>query len=84
MEDYKALIKEMLLRDFSPRAIRPDKSIQDVVLKSTIDVLQMVRGVIPQSPIDEHDIFDALKETGFQYGIDEKQGLYLWFLFKKM
>ncbi|MFK8288453.1 hypothetical protein ACI76W_04275 [Capnocytophaga canimorsus] len=80
MEDYKEIIKEMLLRDFSTRPIDTKKALKEVQLMTTIEVLQMVQGIIPSKPIDEHDIFDVLKETGFNYGINEENGIYVWFL----
>ncbi|MFJ1328170.1 hypothetical protein [Capnocytophaga canimorsus] len=83
MENYKEIIKEMLLRDFSTRPIDTKKALKEVQLMTTIEVLQMVQGIIPSKPIDEHDIFDVLKETGFNYGINEENGIYVWFLFKK-
>ncbi|AYW36532.1 hypothetical protein [Capnocytophaga canimorsus] len=83
MEDYKEIIKEMLLRDFSTRPIDTKKALKEVQLMTTIEVLQMVQGIIPSKPIDEHDIFEVLKETGFNYGINEENGIYVWFLFKK-
>ncbi|GIM51873.1 hypothetical protein CAPN004_09030 [Capnocytophaga cynodegmi] len=83
MEDYKEIIKEMLLTDFSPRPIDTKKALKEALFMTTIEVLQMVQGIIPSKPIDEHDIFDVLKETGFNYGINEENGIYVWFLFKK-
>lgn len=83
MEDYKEIIKAMLLRDFSPRPIETKKSFKDTRLMTTIEVLQMVQGIIPSKPIDEHDIFDVLKEIGFSYGINQENGIYVWILWKK-
>ena len=83
MEDYKEIIKEMLLRDFSTRPIDTKKALKEALFMTTIEVLQMVQGIIPSKPIDEHDIFDVLKETGFNYGINEENSIYVWFLFKK-
>lgn len=89
MEDYKEIIKGMLLRDFSPNIPLPvgfplQRGIKgDVIKMTTAQVLQMVQGIIPSKPIDEHDIFDVLKETGFNYGINEENSIYVWFLFKK-
>ncbi len=83
MEDYKEIIKEMLLRDFSTRPIDTKKALKEALFMTTIEVLQMVQGIIPSKPIDEHDVFEVLKETGFSYGIDEEDPKYVWFLFKK-
>lgn len=79
MEDYKELIKEMLLRDFSPEG-----SGRETYL-STIQILEMVRGVIPSKPIDEHAIFEAMQEAGFHYKLffEEESPVYLWILYKK-
>lgn len=89
MEDYKELIKEMLLRDFSPEGSGKETYL------STIQILEMVRGVIPSKPIDEHAIFEAMQEAGFHYelcslspserglGSEEKSPVYLWILYKK-
>lgn len=79
MEDYKELIKEMLLRDFSPEGSGKETYL------STIQILEMVRGVIPSKPIDEHAIFEAMQEAGFHYELffEEESPVYLWILYKK-
>lgn len=79
MEDYKELIKEMLLRDFSPEGSGKETYL------STIQILEMVRGVIPSKPIDEHAIFEAMREAGFHYELffEEESPVYLWILYKK-
>ncbi|ATA75418.1 hypothetical protein [Capnocytophaga sp. H2931] len=56
-------------------------------------VLVMVQGVIPSTPINEHDVFEALKECSFQYKLvsfehitDDKEVIlygYRWILWKK-
>lgn len=91
MEDYKEIIKAMLLRDFSPLSLGEGRG-EELIL-TTLDVLQMVQGVIPTTPIDEHDVFEALKECGFEYKLvgfqhitDDKELIsygYRWILWKK-
>lgn len=99
MEDYKEIIKEMLLRDFSPNiplnsSLKGEAYKQGNVIKmTTAQVLQMVQGVIPYTPIDEHDVFDSLKECGFEYKLvgfqhitDDEELIsygYRWVLWKK-
>lgn len=79
MEDYKEIIKQMLLRDFS---VAPSGNLLQL---STAQILEMVRGVIPSKPIDEHAIFEAMREMGFQYELSfsEENFIYLWNLYKK-
>lgn len=79
MEDYKELIKQMLLRDFS---VAPSGYLLKL---STLQILEMVRGVIPSKPIDEHAIFEAMQEAGFCYELsfEEETPVYLWNLYKK-
>lgn len=79
MEDYKEIIKQMLLRDFSPEGSGKETYL------STIQILEMVRGVIPSKPIDEHAIFEAMQEAGFCYELsfEEETPVYLWILYKK-
>ncbi len=60
MEDYQTIIKEMLGQHFSPIGNGEATSY------STPGILRMVRGVIPESPITENDIFSILTEMGFQ------------------
>lgn len=79
MEDYKEIIKQMLLRDFS---VAPSGNLLQL---STAQILEMVRGVIPSKPIDEHAIFEAMQEAGFHYELffEEESPVYLWILYKK-
>ncbi len=75
MEDYKEVIKELLLLYFKPTG-----NADRVQFCSTIYVLKMLRGVIPTTPIDEHDVFEVLEELKFNkelhhfYEIDKKTG----------
>ncbi len=61
MEDYKEVIKEMLLRDFDTAGNN-----SKVQYYSTSYILKMVRGVIPSEPIDEHCIFEVMQELNFK------------------
>ncbi|MBS9766519.1 MAG: hypothetical protein KGV44_03125 [Flavobacteriaceae bacterium] len=58
MEDYIEIIKELLLSQFSATPYGDAEPIQ----MGTLRVLHMVCGVIPQTPIDEHDIFNIMTE----------------------
>lgn len=102
MEDYKEIIKQMLLRDFSPYPTKGEQTLPlkgeadrqgDVINLTTFDILQMVQGIIPQTPIDEHDVFEVMQELGFEYKLigfqhitNDKEFVscgYRWILFKK-
>lgn len=60
MEDYKEIMKTLLWRYYSPIAAG------NKVLKSTPDLLVMFRGIIPMQPITEHDVYEVMKELGFE------------------
>lgn len=60
MDDYKEIMKNLLLQYYE---MTPGG---DVVQMQTSQVLQWVKGIIPNKPIDEHDTFDVLKELGFK------------------
>ena len=60
MEDYTIIIKELILEYYSPQFSGGDK-----YFYSTGKILSMCRGIIPQYPITEHDIYDTMKELGF-------------------
>ncbi|CEN53399.1 hypothetical protein CCAND93_410021 [Capnocytophaga canis] len=91
MEDYKEIIKEMLLRDFSPLSFGEGRG--EELSLTTFEILQMVQGIIPSTPINEHDVFEALKECGFEYKLvsfqhitDDQELIYYgyrWVLWKK-
>ena len=82
MEDYKDEIRN-LLQKFYWNVGKEHKLIQ----RTTAEILQEVRGVIPNQPISEHDIYDLLKEMLFEqsqkifyenvctFEGDEKQGI---------
>ncbi|MBP7357342.1 MAG: hypothetical protein KA871_04440 [Cloacibacterium sp.] len=82
MEDYKEEIRNLLLKYYH-NAGEEHKLLQ----RTTSEVLNEVRGLIPKHPIDEHDIYDLLKEMLFEqaqkiiyenvctFEGDEKQGI---------
>lgn len=90
MEDYKEVIKELLLRNFTPTGTNP-------VFFNTTAILKMVRGIIPKEPTSEHDIYEVLKELEFKKQLKtfykkDKNGketeevdfqVYLWVFYKK-
>ncbi|MGP1500303.1 MAG: hypothetical protein ACTTJM_00760 [Bergeyella cardium] len=65
MEDYKIYITELLLKWYSPTDNGRKKT-----LMSTLQLLELFRGVIPKEPIDEHDIFQIMKEQNFQTSLE--------------
>ena len=82
MNDYKEIIKTLLLRYYSPQ-------FAGTVAKAyhtTSQVLAMVQGVIPNEPIDQHDVYDVLQELGFTIELvtmpDDTQ-VYCWCMYKK-
>lgn len=85
MEDYKKIIKELLLRYYTSMGDNAN-----VVYLSTFEILVMSKGVVPTQPISEHDIFEIMKELGF--GIEKtsildeetevERELFLWKLYE--
>lgn len=61
MEDYKEEIRNLLLKYYW-NAGQEHKKIQ----KTTVEILQHVRGVIPSEPISEHDIYEVMKDMQFE------------------
>ena len=61
MEDYKEEIRNLLLKYYQ-NAGKEHKLLQ----RTTSEVLNEVRGLIPKEPIDEHDIYELLKEMYFE------------------
>lgn len=59
MEDYIEEIKNLITRDFSSEG-------SNYAQYTTTQILDMVRGVIPDEPISEHDIYTVLKELNFR------------------
>lgn len=81
MEDYKELIKELLLRFYAN-----EDTGGGVFHKSTQEILEMCRGVIPHEPISEHDVFEVLKELNFAIELtknDYEEDILLWVLWEK-
>lgn len=76
MEDYKELIKELLLRYYSTEA-----QLGETHYKSTYEILTMLQGVIPNEPISEHDVFAVMKELGFQIELIDNE--FLWEMHEK-
>lgn len=73
MEDYKQEIKDLILRYYEPSGS------SDALYKSTLQILQMCQGVIPNQPITQHDVYEIMKELGFtiqQIAITEKVMIY--------
>lgn len=61
MEDYKEEIRN-LIQKYYWNAGKEHREIK----RTTSDILQEVRGVIPKHPIDEHDIYEIMKELLFE------------------
>ena len=61
MEDYKEEIRNLLLKYYQ-NAGKEHKLLQ----RTTSEVLNEVRGLIPRHPIDEHDIYGLLKEMHYE------------------
>ena len=88
MEDYTIIIKELISEYYSPQFSGGDKC-----LYSTGKILSMCRGIIPQYPITEHDIYDVMKELvspgnrkkGIPPKIEEQEVSreFLWVLYEK-
>lgn len=82
MEDYKEEIKILLLRFYETSGKE-----HHLLQKTTSEILTEVRGLIPRNPIDEHDIFEIMKELEFRQDLkiikekvctfegDEKNGI---------
>ncbi|EKB60790.1 hypothetical protein [Bergeyella zoohelcum] len=60
MEDYKELMKDLLLRYYSVEG--EGKKLH----RSTFDIFKMCHGIIPTHPITEHDAYEVMQELGFQ------------------
>lgn len=60
MDDYKEIMKDLLLQYYSPT---PDGQVLQLY---TRDLLSWFRGIIPSKPIDEHDVFEILNLAGFR------------------
>lgn len=60
MMDYKEIMKQTLLNYYEQESEIPPYQI------TTKSLLNWFRGVIPNEPIDEHDVFEILTELGFR------------------
>ena len=82
MNDYKEILKTLLLRYYSPQ-------FAGTVAKAyhtTSQVLAMVQGVIPNEPIDQHDVYEVLQELGFTIELVQTPNdtlVYCWCMYKK-
>ena len=82
MNDYKEILKTLLLRYYSPHPI----GVVEKQYKTTSQVLYMAQGIIPSEPIDQHDIYDVLQELGFTIELVEMPDntlVYCWCLYRK-
>lgn len=82
MNDYKEILKTLLLRYYSPHPI----GAVEKQYKTTSQVLYMAQGIIPSEPIDQHDIYDVLQELGFTIElvqIPDDILVYCWCLYRK-
>lgn len=82
MNDYKEILKTLLLRYYSPHPI----GAVEKQYKTTSQVLAMAQGIIPSEPIDQHDIYDVLQELGFTIElvqIPDDIFVYCWCLYRK-
>ena len=64
MQDYKEIMKTILAKYYEPTSIL--ENVMPVYEATTDKMLHWFRGVIPENPIDEHDVYDILLEQGFQ------------------
>lgn len=64
MQDYKDIMKTILAKYYEPTSIFGE--VLPVYEATTKQMWNWFRGVIPEHPIDEHDVFDILTELGFQ------------------
>lgn len=80
MEDYKQEIRNLILAYYEPSGT--GKALH----KSTIQILEMCQGVIPDQPITQHDIYEVMKELGFKIelvGDEEYEKEFRWLLYDK-
>lgn len=61
MEDYKEEIRKLLQKFYYNSGQENNK-----ILRSTAQILDEVRGVIPNQPITQHDIFELMKDMYFE------------------
>lgn len=90
MKDYIEIIKQLISSKFTPTPFAGATALQ----LGTYRILQMVQGVIPSEPTDEHDIFNVMTELGYKkvlktlYSKEEGKKkevsgyVYLWEMYK--
>lgn len=61
MEEYKEVIRELLRNNFSP-----NNNGNNAVWYTTPEILEAFKGIVPQATLTDHDVFEILKEEGFQ------------------
>ncbi len=82
MNDYKEILKTLLLQYYTPHPI----GAVEKQYKTTSQVLAMAQGIIPTEPIDQHDVYDVLQELGFTIELVEMPDntlVYCWCLYRK-
>ena len=81
MEDYKEEIRGLIGRYYSPCATTESWV---CTYKSTLELLAMVVGVIPTTPVSEHDIYEVMKEMGFaiELVVQEAGEAFLWKIYR--
>lgn len=65
MEDYKQEMRDLFTQHYAPQGEEHQQ-----MKRTTHDVWQELRGVIPRHPIDEHDVYEMLKSLGFELGLE--------------
>jgi hypothetical protein len=60
MDDYVQVMKDLLLEYYSTT---PEGS---KIEMQTGDVFRWLKGIIPDQPVTEHDVFDVLTELGYK------------------
>ena len=81
MEDYKEEIRGLIGRYYTPYATTES---WESTYKSTLELLAMVVGVIPTTPINEHDIYEVMKEMGYAIELvaQEAGEAFLWRMYQ--
>lgn len=79
MEDYRQEIINLLTEYYTT------EKKENAIYSSTTEILDEVRGVIPSEPINEHDIYDIMKQLGFQVILNISMGerIFLWEMYLK-
>ncbi|MGQ1929042.1 hypothetical protein [Ornithobacterium rhinotracheale] len=72
MDDYLEDIKAFFLLDYSQK---PTSFGQEPIHKTTNEVFNMLKGVIPEHPLTENDIYAFLKESKFEIELVDVMGL---------